>query len=106
MKLKTRFPLYKDLKKCLHELYPDIVVELLVSDSALVSLGFVEEEDEPCIIDLHVTEERLQEIVRDALQLEVDAYMNGDPAEDDPFYQKYLRYGWLAGLDFWERVEE
>lgn len=98
---ETTLPFYEDLKQALSEFYPAVTVELISDDPMLKKLGFSDEI--PCVIRVKATEEQIEEIKHLAIQTETDAYDTPDgelPAEDDPYYIRFLKYGWL--FDFFE----
>ena len=76
MKVETDMPTFQRLTKCLAEIYPQATVELLASDPALRDLGFVHEI--PCTIEIHATQEQINEIKEMAIQFEIDAINSAD----------------------------
>ena len=76
MKVETDMPTFQRLTKCLAEIYPQATAELLASDPALRDLGFVHEI--PCTIEVHATQEQINEIKEMAIQFEIDAINSAD----------------------------
>lgn len=100
MKVETDMPTFQRLTKCLAEIYPQATAELLASDPALRDLGFVHEI--PCTIEVHATQEQINEIKEMAIQFEIDA-INSCP-DNSEAYLYYEKYGWL--FDFFYGNQE
>ncbi len=98
-RLETTKPLYEKIKELLPDIWPNIQIRLMSEDSNLVRLGFVD--SVPCVVELDVDEKQFEEILYSFYDLEVDAYNTEDgkdPPQNDPFYQKYLKYGWIGDV--------
>ena len=91
MKIETDMPTYKRLKRCLSERFPDVKVQLITSDPMLKKLGFAEKV--PCTIDVIATDNQAEQIMDDAIDLEVRAFMIDD--ENSEEWKQYEQYGWL-----------
>lgn len=105
MKVEADMPTFQRLTKCLAEIYPQATVELLASDPALRDLGFVHEI--PCTIEIHATQEQINEIKEMAIQFEIDAINSADGTycpDNSEAYLNYEKYGWL--FDFFYGNQE
>jgi len=93
-------------KEQLQELYPFAEISLISCDDALERLGFVD--SAPCVFGLDVSREQLDTIFDDLIQMEIDAFNTEDgdyPESNDPYYLKYITYGWLYDLLFYAHEE-
>ena len=91
--------IYKQLEENLSRFRPNIQLILVECDEALERLGFCE--SAPCIVCVDLTEEELETLLDDLLQLEIDAYNTGtgnDPLPNDPSYLLYEQFGWMRGI--------
>lgn len=96
-RLETDRSTYQSLKIDLAEVRPDIKVELVVCDIVLEKLGFCN--SAPCIVNIHLDEEEMENLQLDFLNFEIDAFNgNDEPEDDDPLYVLYKKYGWLYYL--------
>lgn len=91
MKIEIDIPTYERLRACLSERYPDVKVRLIASDPMLKKLGFVEAVS--CTIDLIATQEQAEQIMDDAIDLEVAAFNVDDERSEE--WKLYEQYGWL-----------
>jgi len=83
------------------ELYPGAPITLICCDTNLKNLGFTT--DAPCTFELNMPEDDLLNTLDDLRQIEVDAFNTEDghpPPSNDPYYLKYVKYGWLADFLF------
>lgn len=97
--VETEMASYETIEKSLADVYPKARLEHIFTDKALKALGFVD--FPPCVFSLDMTWNEYEEMMDELMYIEVDAYnsSNGyDPDEDDEYYQKYLKYGWLWDL--------
>ncbi len=98
---------FEDIKRALQEVYPSARPEHIVTDYVLKQLGFVDYP--PCIFSLDMTWNEYEEMMDELMQLEIDAFNTPDgkmPAEDDPAYQRYGKYGWLWDMFYNAKIEE
>ena len=91
MKIETDMLTYERLHRCLSERFPDVKVQLITSDPMLKKLGFAEKV--PCTIDVIATDDQAKQIMDDAIDIEVRAFMIDD--KDSEEWKQYERYGWL-----------
>lgn len=91
--LKMNLDDYKMVEKLLPDLYPDIAFFLKNADHNLVKLGLCK--SAPCVVQFLLDQDEFEEVILDLIDIETDAFNtpNGAPPKDDnPFYQKYLKY--------------
>ncbi len=84
------------IRERLHDIFPNVKFSLAVCDENLQTMGLCS--DAPCIVALDLYNSDFSEMMDELMQLEVDAYITSDgddPDEDNPLYQRYLRYGML-----------
>lgn len=97
IKLNLELPQYQRLEKQLPDICPDVKFYLECSDENLVKFGFCDVA--PCVVVFELDEDDFEKMLYDDLvQIEVDAFNTPDgkdPPEDDEYYQKYLKYGWM-----------
>lgn len=96
-KLEIVKKVYERVKERLEEFRPNIKIELIVCDIMLEKLGFCN--SAPCIVNIHLDEEEMENLQLDLLNFEIDAFNgNDEPEDDDPLYVLYKKYGWLYYL--------
>ena len=98
-KIEITKEVYENLKKDLAKFRPNIALILVECDEALERLGFCE--SAPCIVHIDLSEEEMEILLDDLIQLEVDAYnteTGAHPLPDDPFYLLYKGFGWMWGV--------
>ena len=95
-RLETTKPLYEDIKELLPDIWPNIQIRLVSDDPNLVKLGFADEV--PCVMELDITDEELDEIMLELCTIETFAFYDGEPAKNDPYYLKYLKYCWMQDV--------
>ncbi|MBQ8374731.1 MAG: hypothetical protein IJX98_04030 [Clostridia bacterium] len=96
---------YERLKTALTEFRPNIKLILVECDDALERLGFCK--SAPCIVRVDLTEEEMEILLEDLIDLEVSAYNTDDgnnPPKDDPFYILYEKYGWMWGYFYYAEL--
>ncbi len=94
--LKINKDEFNEINTLLPELFPNISFEIKSQDDALVNLGFCN--SAPCVIEFDLTTEEFEALLCDLDDIEVDAFNLPkyiEPKENDPTYQKYLKYGCL-----------
>ena len=98
-KIEMSKTVYESLKSDLEKFRPNIQLILVECDDALERLGFCE--SAPCIVHVDLTEEEMELLLDDLMQLEIDAYnteTGKDPLPNDPFYLLYREFGWMWGV--------
>ncbi len=101
IRLNLSEPLYREIKKLLPDICPDVKFSLKTTDDILATLGFCDVP--PCVVAFDLNDSEFEEMLLELIQLEVDAYNTPDgkdPKEDDPYYQRYLKYGWIYDVLF------
>ena len=101
-KIEITKEVYENLKKDLAKFRPNIALILVECDEALERLGFCE--SAPCIVHIDLSEEEMEILLDDLIQLEVDAYnteTGAHPLPDDPFYLLYKGFGWMWGVFYY-----
>ena len=104
-RLDISLPTYESMKQRLSEIHPEIELELIVCDYALVTLGFVK--DPPCIVHVDLTEEAYNDLMTELMDFEIAAYNQPESErhpEKTPVYQQYLRYGWMWDYFYWAKI--
>lgn len=97
--VETNMCSFEKIEKLLPDIYPSAKLSHIVTDYTLCNLGFSKMPF--CIFALDMTWDEYENMMNELIQLEIDAYNTKDgkePAKDDPYYQKYLKYGWLWDL--------
>ena len=90
---------YEKVAELLPELFPEIEIQLEMCDENLVNLGFCQ--FAPCIVTLNISQEKFEDIIDELIDIETDAFdtkYGNHPKDDDPIYQKYLKYGCLYNI--------
>ena len=103
----TDYISFGNLQTYLQDVCPYVKMEQIQDYWELKALGFV---DFPiCVAKMDMTETEYERMIDDLRQLEVDAFNTPDgkmPEEDDPYYVRYCKYGWLwdffFNADVWE----
>lgn len=98
---------FDKIEKSLSELMPDIKLTHIITDDNLKQFGFTE--NPPCVFIMDMTTEEFDNMMSDLMQIEIDAFNTPDgapPNKNDPYYQKYLRYGWLWDMFYNAKVVE
>ncbi len=94
--LRTNKELYTQIATLLPDLRPDIKINLLSMDENLEKLGFCQ--SAPCEVSIELSAEEYEQLLDELMDMEVDAFATSDgsyPADDDPKYLLYCKYGWL-----------
>lgn len=97
---------YERIKALLPDIKPDIKITLVCCDDNLEKMGFCS--SAPCIVCFDLSLDELEKLLDDLMQIEVDAFNTADgndPPENDPYYQKYLKYGWLWDIMFYAKED-
>ncbi len=97
--VETNICSFAEIKKLLPDIYPSVKLSHVIIDNVLYTLGF--SEVPLCIFTLDMTWDEYEDMMDKLIQLEIDAYNTEDgiePSKDNPYYQKYLKYGWLWNL--------
>lgn len=87
---------FENFKDTLERFRPGIKLEIVQCDDALEWLGFCN--SAPCVVNIYLTEEEIDNLMDDLMQLEIDAYnteTGEDPLPNDPLYLEYKEFGWL-----------
>ena len=98
-RLETTKPLYDEIKELLPDICPNVPIRLASEDQNLVKLGFAKEV--PCVIELDVSDEEFEDMMIELLDIETDAFNTEDgknPPPNDPYYLRYLKYGWISDV--------
>lgn len=98
---ETNTEIYRKMSKLLPDIMPNIKLKLIVADTNLQRLGFVDYT--PCKVQIDITDDDYLALLDDLIQIEVDAFntIDGkDPPKSDPYYQKYDKYGWMYDILF------
>ena len=96
IKLNLELPQYRRLEKQLPDICPDVKFYLESSDETLVKLGL--SDVAPCVVAFELDEDGFEKMLDDIVWIEICAFNTEDgkdPLEDDEYYQKYLKYGWM-----------
>lgn len=96
IRLNLNFSQYSLLEKQLPDICPDVKFYLESSDETLVKLGLADVA--PCIVVFELDENGFEEMLDDIAWIEICAFNTEDgkdPPENDEYYQKYLKYGWM-----------
>ena len=89
-KLSMSLKEYERLRQSLSEIHPEILFEVVSCDYALAALGFVS--SPPCEFTVNVTNDKLEELLDELMDLEINAV--GLP-EHTEAYRRYQKYGWM-----------
>ena len=92
---------YNRIQTLLPDIKPDIKITLMSCDDNLEKLGFCS--SAPCVVCFDLSFDELNQLLDDLMQIEIDAFNtnNGEyPSQNDPYYQKYIKYGWLWDVLF------
>lgn len=95
---------YNQIKTILPDIKPDIKIELMSCDDNLEKLGFCS--SAPCVVCFDLSCDELNHLLDDLMQIETDAFNTDDgkpPLDNDPYYQKYKKYGWLWDVLFYAK---
>ena len=90
---------YEKVAELLPELFPEIKIQLEMCDENLVNLGFCQ--FAPCIVTLNISQEKFKDIIDELIDIETDAFdtkYGNYPKDEDPIYQKFLKYGCLYNI--------
>ena len=101
IRLNLSEALYREIEKLLPDICPDVKISLEAVDDNLATLGFCDVP--PCTVAFDLDDVEFKEMLLELNQLEVDAFNTPDgknPKEDDPYYQRYLKYGWIYDVLF------
>lgn len=96
IRLNLELPQYQQLEKQLPDICPDVKFYLESSDETLVKLGL--SDVAPCIVTFELDDDGFEKMLDDIVWIEICAFNTEDgkdPPEDDEYYQKYLKYGWM-----------
>ncbi len=94
--------MFEELQKCMARFRPEIKLILGECDDMLERLGFCNYA--PCIIYVDVTEQEMDALVDDLIQIEIDAYnLEGEPLPNDTCFLLYKEFGWM--WDYFENAE-
>lgn len=92
--VETKISDFETVHKLMNELFPQVDLEL-ISNTSLPGIEL------PYSFTMSISFSELEDIMDNLMQLEIDAFNTVDgemPSSDDPFYQKYVKYGWLWNL--------
>lgn len=98
---------FEQIKLLLPDIKPDIKITLTNCDDNLEQLGFCS--SAPCTVCFDLCWDEMEKLLDELMQIEVDAFNTDDggyPPQDDPHYQKYLKYGWLWDVLFYAKELE
>lgn len=96
IRLNLELPQYRRLEKQLPDICPDVKFYLESSDETLVKLGL--SDVAPCVVAFELDEDGFEKMLDDIVWIEICAFNTEDgkdPLEDDEYYQKYLKCGWM-----------
>ncbi len=93
--VKTDRP-FEFVESRLHELFPEVELNHVVTDYALKELGFVDRP--PCVFTFDLTEEKIEEIMDTINDFDIAYCMDERSGEDNPGYESLIRYWFLWDL--------
>ncbi|MBR5428575.1 MAG: hypothetical protein IK118_09525 [Clostridia bacterium] len=105
--IETDMCSFETIARLLPDVVPGVRLKHIATDENLKKLGFVDYP--PCVFTLDMSRDEFDDIMFALMDIETDAFNTPDgemPEEDDPYYQKYLKYGWLWDLFFQAKVTE
>ena len=96
IRLNLELSQYQQLEKQLSDICPDVKFYLESSDETLVKLGL--SDVAPCVVAFELDDDGFEKMLDELVQIEIDAFNtenSKNPPEDNEYYQKYLKYGWM-----------
>lgn len=84
---------YMFLLEYFNEYQPDVSVNLIVCDDNLEKFGFCK--SAPCIVSLDLDCNRINEILEELDEFEMEAYYDHPYPKDNFYVKRYERFGWI-----------
>lgn len=87
---------YRKMEKSLPDIFPEVSFFIKEADQNLVKLGLCE--SAPCVVMFNLDNNEFEDMLDELNEIEIDAFNTnyGEyPKQDNPAYQKYLKYGCL-----------
>ena len=94
--VKINFDDYNKVERLFPDIFPNIPFFIKEADHNLKKLGLCEYV--PCIVMFALDNDEFEDMLNELIDIETNAFntKNGEhPKDDDPLYQKYLKYGCL-----------